>query len=171
MGIRYYAYAFDKEMTDQALAEPRSILSDDPLADAWGFEPGSGGGIVSFEQTSPARDMLYLDKAWRHLQALTAPESAQTAARPAHQMFEGAVAMHAYGWDPWVRALPPDQIRVVAGDLEEIPEFEIASRARRLHIYGTPDEEASYALTYFRRARRFVRDLAAEGRGMVYEIG
>jgi hypothetical protein len=33
MGIRYYAYAFDAHLTAQALAEPHSILSDDPLAE------------------------------------------------------------------------------------------------------------------------------------------
>lgn len=39
MGIRYYAYAFDADMTARAQADPRSFISDDPLADAWGHAP------------------------------------------------------------------------------------------------------------------------------------
>jgi hypothetical protein len=33
MGIRYYAYAFDADMTTRALADPASFISDDPLAE------------------------------------------------------------------------------------------------------------------------------------------
>ena len=33
MGIRYYAYAFDNDQTDRALANPRAFISQDPLAD------------------------------------------------------------------------------------------------------------------------------------------
>lgn len=39
MGIRYYAYAFDADRAQQAVDDPHSILSSDPLADAWGLEP------------------------------------------------------------------------------------------------------------------------------------
>ena len=41
MGIRYYAYAFDADQTEAALADPHHFLSDDPLADAWGLDRGN----------------------------------------------------------------------------------------------------------------------------------
>ena len=54
MGIRYYAYAFDVDLTEQAARAPHSILSCDPLADAWGMEPGVRVGVATFEQTARA---------------------------------------------------------------------------------------------------------------------
>lgn len=55
MGIRYYAYAFDPEHTEQAFADPGSFIAVDPLADAWGFPPGASIATPSFEQAvSPA---------------------------------------------------------------------------------------------------------------------
>lgn len=83
MGIRYYAYAFDHELTGQALADPRSILSSDPLADAWGLVPHAAVSTATFEQVVPRRDMLYLDKAWRELQFLTGPHRAGASRDPA----------------------------------------------------------------------------------------
>jgi len=72
MGIRYYAYAFDAYLTQQAVDDPHSILSSDPPADAWGLEPHASVSVATFEQVSPKRDMLYLDKAWSALQSLCA---------------------------------------------------------------------------------------------------
>ena len=73
MGIRYYAYAFDADLAQRAVHDPDSILSSDPLADAWGLEPHASVSVATFEQVSPKRDMLYLDKAWSALQSLTRP--------------------------------------------------------------------------------------------------
>jgi len=75
MGIRYYAYAFDAGLAQQAVDDPHSILSSDPLADAWGMEPHASVSVATFEQVSPKSDMLYLDKAWSALQSLTRPSS------------------------------------------------------------------------------------------------
>jgi hypothetical protein len=69
MGIRYYAYAFDADRARQAVDDPHSILSSDPLADAWALEPHASVSVATFEQVSPKRDMLYLDKAWSALQS------------------------------------------------------------------------------------------------------
>ena len=172
MGIRYYAYAFDEHMTEQALADPHSILSDDPLADAWGLEPGAMVSVTTFEQSVAERDMLYLDKAWRHLQALTAPAIANESARPAFRMFEGQVAMHALGWHPWVRVLPPAEIPEIARDLQRIDDAMVSEALVHAEFPGVePREEAAYAADYLHRARIFVSGLAEEHRGMVYMIG
>ncbi|WP_454130685.1 hypothetical protein [Microbacterium lacticum] len=52
MGIRYYAYAFDADRAQQAVDDPHSILSSDPLADAWGLEPHASVSVATFEVTS-----------------------------------------------------------------------------------------------------------------------
>lgn len=166
MGIRYYAYAFDRELTEQALADPHSILSDDPLADAWGLEPGATVSAVTFEQAVPARDMLYLDKAWRELQFLTGPDQPGGAARPSYRMFEGQVTMNGYGWIPWVRTLRPDEMPAIARDLWAIDDADADPDDA-----GDTGSEASYVVQYLRRARAFAAGLAAEGRGAVYMIG
>lgn len=172
MGIRYYAYAFDGNLTDQALIDHLSFLSDDPLADAWGFEHGATVSTPTFEQAVPSRDMLYLDKAWRHLQCLTAPAEPDLIARHAHRMFEGAVVMNDMGWEPWVRTLTPPEVLAVAGDLGHVSDEDVEVRLRESHFFGREfDGELDYVVSHLRKARTFTANLAAEGRGLVYMIG
>ncbi|MEZ0578327.1 DUF1877 family protein [Nocardioides sp. MH1] len=168
MGIRYYAYAVDADQADRALADPRAFISSDPLADAWGMKPHAAVSVASFEQTVPERDMLYLDKAWRGLQVLTGPRSGAGAARPAYRMFEGKVEMCGDGWIPWYRALAPAQVHEVAQDLGDLQREVAAVGLRRIGASGV---NLSYAVDYLDRATRFVRRLAADGRGMAYMIG
>jgi hypothetical protein len=172
MGIRYYAYAFDADLTEQAVRAPHSILSPDPLADAWGMAPGARAGVATFVRMVPERDMLYLDKAWSSLQRLTAPAAGVTVARPAHRMFEGRVRMVGLGWQPWVRTLTPEEIPAIARDLASISDEEVQARFRAMAARTrAPDDEADYAGEFLRRAQEFVEGLAADGRGMVYLIG
>lgn len=171
MGIRYYAYAFEADMTAQALADPRSMVSADPLADAWGLPPGCRDGVATFEQTMPERDMLYLDKAWPLLQRCTAPLGEETP-RPAHRMFAGRVSHTEWGWEAWVRALTPDDVVEIAHDLKH---FDDGDAAARMRSFARPDQdptsETGYGMQHLRRARDFTATLAGEGRGMVYLIG
>ena len=170
MGIRYYAYAFDGDRTEQALADPRAFTSSDPLADAWGFEPHARLAVAAFEQSVPERDLLYLDKAWLDVQALTGPAKPSGLARPAYRMFEGQVALSADGcsWTPWVRALDPAEVSIIAQDLGELTADVALDHLRR---EGATTGDADYVLHYLERARRFVDGLAREGRGMTYLIG
>jgi Domain of unknown function (DUF1877) len=171
MGIRYYAYAFDADATERAVADPHSVLSRDPLADAWGMEPGVSVGVATLEQTTSERDLLYLDKAWRHLQAVTAAPASGGDARPAYRMFEGSVRMHDLGWDPWVRVLTPDEVAVVAQDLMGISAEEAETRLRASICRGPDaDLEVEYALEYLHLAQTFVEGLVRDGRGMVFAI-
>jgi hypothetical protein len=172
MGIRYYAYAFDGHLTDQALADPFGFLSHDPLADAWGFEHGATISTATFEQAAPNRDMLYLGKAWRHFQCLTAPAEPDLIARHAYRMFEGAVVMNDMVWEPWVRTLTPPEVLAVARDLEAVSDEVVELRLRESHCFSRDfDGEFDYVVSYLRQARTFTANLAAEGRGMVYMIG
>ena len=127
MGIRYSAYAFDSDHTGKALADPLTVIGSDPLADACGLEPGFTQGVTDFRQSLPERDLLYLDKAWPYLQRLTAPRSSEAAARAAYRMFEGQVAYadDGFTWRPWVRALPPHDVALIARDLETISDHDI----------------------------------------------
>lgn len=172
MGIRYYAYAFDADMTERALADPRSVISDDPLADAWGLPHGFTSGATDFDQSVPKRDLLYLDKAWPLLQALTAPGGDEREPRPAHRMFEGRVTSTDAGWEAWVRALAPVEVGDIARDLSTIDAEEALTGFREAARFSVdPDAEARYGEQYLDAARSFVSQLAAEGRGMVYMIG
>ncbi|KRE35779.1 hypothetical protein ASG73_13860 [Janibacter sp. Soil728] len=174
MGIRYYAYAFDHDQTEQALADPCTVLSADPLADAWGAPHGFTCATPSFQQSVPHRDMLYLDKAWGHLQALTASvdEGGASRPRPSHRMFEGQVVMTGAGWEPWVRTLVPAEIPAIARDAASITDGDADRQLRGvLRRCDEPESEVAYALSYLHRAQTFVDGLAADGRGMVYLIG
>ena len=170
MGIRYYAYAFDGDRTGEVLADPRAFISSDPLADAWGFEPHARVAMATFRQSVPERDLLYLDKAWPHLQALTGPTKSRGLARPAYRMFEGHVTLSEAGlsWTPWVRALDSAEIRLISQDLGELPTDVARADLRRA---GATEGDADYVLHYLECARLFVGALAREGRGLTYLIG
>lgn len=170
MGIRYYAYAFDADQTSAALAAPRAFISSDPFADAWGMEPHVQYGPATLEQRTPKRDLLYLDKAWPSLQALTRPASPSARPRRAYRMFEGWVTPEpdGYGWHPWVRALGPDEIPAIATDLGQLTPARARARLRR---GGSPPDEIEYVLQYLESARTFVDGLVEDGRGMAYLIG
>ena len=174
MGIRYYAYAFDNDQTEEALADPLTVIGSDPLADALGFEPGFTQGVTDFRQSLPERDLLYLDKAWQYLQRLTAPRSSGAGARAAYQMFEGQVtyADDGFTWRPWVRAIPPHEVALIARDLETISDHDI--EAGLDGFCSSPEvleSELSYTTQFLHRARGFVHAVASEGRGFAYMIG
>jgi hypothetical protein len=173
MGIRYYAYAFDPELAQQAIDDPHSILSSDPLADAWGMEPHTSVTVATFEQVSPARDMLYLDKAWSALQSLTSPAPEAPAELACHRMFEGHVTMHGMGWDPWVRTILPQEVPAIRDDLCAIDETRVREWAQTWRSPHGADEEDElrYVLDFLGQAQEFVKALAEDGRGMVYLIG
>lgn len=173
MGIRYYAYAFDNDLTQQAIDDPHSILSSDPLADAWGMQPHATLSVATFEQVSPKRDMLYLDKAWSALQSLTQPERDDRKTGAAYRMFEGSVTMYGLGWDPWVRTILPDEVPAIRDDLRTIDDARVREWARSWSSpHGADDEaELRYLRDRLRQAREFVEGLAADRRGMVYLIG
>jgi len=170
MGIRYYAFAFDGDVTEQVLSDRTSVVSVDPLADAWGLERGVGTSGTTFKQRKSEREMLYLDKAWRHLQVLTAPLRAGMAPRPAFRMFDGNVTMRDEGWEPWVRALTPSEVLAIAQDLDDVSDAEVQLRLPA-SPYVDRDLDIEYAVGYLRRARVFATNLADEGRGMVCLIG
>jgi len=163
MGIRYYAYAFEAELTEFAKADPRSFIRDDPLADAWGMPHGARVATTNFEQSMPKEDMLYLDKAWSSLQALSAPAEEDDEPRPAYRMFEGRVAHTEYGWIPWTRALPPSDVVEIADDITELH--------RTLERREPCDEEGRYVLDYLGKAVEFVACAAKSNRGFAYMIG
>ena len=173
MGIRYYAYAFDADRAQQAVDDPHSILSSDPLADAWGLEPHASVSVATFEQVSPKRDMLYLDKAWSVLQSLTRSGPGSPAAGSCCRMFEGNVTMHDMGWDPWVRTILPEEVPAIRDDLCAIDEDQARTWARtwRSRHGVDDDDELRYVLDYLTWAQEFVEALATDGRGMVYLIG
>lgn len=172
MGIRYYAYAFDGDMTDTALADPHAVVSRDPLADAFGLPHGFTSGNTDFRQGPPEEDMLYLDKTWNNLQRMTAPLSPDHEVRPAYRMFEGDVTLVDDGmsWHPWVRAIPPEDVPDIADDLDTITVADFVPHYSRCGGED-PESEAVGVFQFLDRTRHFVRGLERTGRGFVYLIG
>ena len=145
MGIRYYVYAFDADQTEAALADPMSIVSDDPTDNLWG---------------EPFR-ALDLDKAWRIFQRLTEPLPGEEV-RPAYRMFEGEVRHHDRGWQSFTRAIPPQDLPDIYADL------------RKLWVNGIDqvgEEDACYAMEYLKSAELFVEHLISTNQGFSYAIG
>lgn len=138
-----------------------------------GLEPHASVSVTTFEQVSPKRDMLYLDKAWSALQSLTCSGPGNPAAGSSYRMFEGSVTMHDMGWDPWVRTILPEEIPAIRDDLCAFGEDQVRTWARtwRSRHGADDDDELRYVLDYLRRAQEFVEALATDDRGMVYLIG
>lgn len=174
MGIRYYAYPLDKREAERAVADPLSAFSSDPLADAWGLEPGASIGRANLDRRSSWREMLYLDKAWRHLQILSMPQSHESVARPAYRMFEGNVTTDhdCSGWEPWLRAIAPEEVPEIVNDLELINHSGMPAFLHATACLGPdPDPEISYAGFHFAQALEFAAAMRDDGRGLVYMIG
>ncbi|WP_152360490.1 DUF1877 family protein [Microlunatus speluncae] len=158
MGIRYYAYPLAAEFVARAREEPLDFLSADPLLDAWG----------------PAEErpiMLYLDKCWRYLQALTQPDYGQDP-RPAYWLFEGEVTFVHDGlaWIPWTRVLDPDEVAEVARDLSLLGTDDVRSLLRQPGFRSSADEYG-YIAQYLADAQDFAARMAKDGSGLVYLIG
>ena len=175
MGIRYYAYAFDAEITQAVLSDPRAHISPDPFADAVGLPHGFTMGTTDLQQGPAEEDMLYLDKAWKILQKMSKPSDPAGEPRPAYRMFEGEVTPLDGGevWLPWVRAIPPADIARIADDLDAITRAESVRWLTR-HDSNSVEEvesEAEYVEFHLGRAKRFLRGLEKSGRGFAYMIG
>lgn len=172
MGVRYYAYAFDSDQTEEAMADPISMISEDPLADAWGMEPGFTIGVLG-ERTVSKRNMLYLDKAWPYLQRLTgAPEGGVNDPRISHLMFAGEAAGNSRHWMAQTGIVVPSQVALVARDLEAIEEEEVARSVMQRCGPGDRNKgEVEYVLQYFRESREFAAGVAEDGRGFAFMIG
>lgn len=150
------------------------MIGSDRLADAYGLEPGFTQGVTDFRQSLPERDLLYLDKAWPYPQRLTAPRSQGAAVRAAYRMFEGQVtyADDGFMWHPWVRALPPHEVALIAQDLETISDHDIKAGLSGVYSPGqVPESELAYATAFFHKATGFVHAAASDGRGFASMIG
>ncbi len=158
MGIRYYAYPLPAEFVERARTDPHLFLSADPLADAWG----------------PAEDrpkMLYLDKCWRHLQALTRPDHGAAPPRPAYRLFEGEVSYVEDGAHlPWVRVLDPEEVAEIARDLALLDEDDLRTWTVETGL-SRAREDFDYIKHYLAAAKDFIARMVPAGWGLVYLIG
>ena len=174
MGIRYYAYAFDSDNTNAALKHPHHFVSADPLADALGLPHGFTAGTTNFEQGPPTEEMLYLDKLWPAFQDMTGPAWPDDQARPSYRMFEGRVTMlEDYSWRPWVRAIPPEEVPLIAEDLGTVSEADFIQYylTSRANYHDRDAGEAAGVVHFLGRAQRFLDGLVESGRGFTYTIG
>jgi hypothetical protein len=159
MGIRYYAYPVAAVHAELARIAPHTLMSDDPLVDAWGPE-----------SERPA--MLYLDKCWGYLQRLFDAKDDRPA-RPAFDLVKGKVVMTATGWESVIRALDPDQVVIVAKDLETVTADDVWEMLDDGSLQFSDDraEEFDYIMWNLDAAKAFTARLAREGLGLVYLIG
>ncbi|WP_062385101.1 DUF1877 family protein [Demequina iriomotensis] len=159
MGIRYYAYSFPAELTEAALADPRTFIGAGPCTTASSTAPEAPCTCGNAVRDLSREDTLDLDKAWSDLQRLTRPDPWGEAPRPAFRMFEGHITMADHGWLPWVRALGPEEVGEIAADLAEF------QRQEKSEV--TDD----YVRGYLDDAVTFTGYAASRGRGFVYLIG
>jgi hypothetical protein len=157
MGIHYYAYPLPAEFVERARTDPRLFLSADPLADAW----------------RPAEDrptMLYLDKCWHYLQALTRPDHG-AAPRPAYRLFEGEVSYVEDGaYRPWVRVLDAEEVAEIARDLALLDEDDVRTWTAATSL-SRGREDFDYIKHYLAAAKDFITRLVPAGWGLLYLIG
>lgn len=167
MGIRYYAYPVAPEDTYRAKENPAQFIGADPLADAWGLVPL--GPHHSAMGAKPRPEMLYLDKCWPLLQRLTHQSPGEV--RPAYRLFEGDVDAWAIGgYEPYVKALTPEELARVADDLETVTESDVEALFQRDDFFPR-EGDRDYLLEYLDEAKRFAVELRERGFGLVYTIG
>ncbi|WP_062301059.1 hypothetical protein [Demequina subtropica] len=159
MGIRYFAYSFPAELSEVAMADPRTFIGAGPCTTARSTEPTAPCTCGSAVRNLREEQRLDLDKAWSDLQRLTRPDPWPEPPRPAFRMFEGYVTMTDRGWISWVRALGPEETADVAADLADF----------QRQAQGVVTD--AYVLEYLRAAVTFTSYAASAGRGIVYLIG
>lgn len=127
------------------------------------------GPATSVIDAHPRPEMLYLDKCWRLLQRLTHDSPGEV--RPAYGLFEGDVDAWAVGgYEPYVKALSPEELALAADDLESVTESDVEALFQRDDFF--PGEgDRNYILEYLEDAKRFATDLRQRGFGLVYIIG
>ncbi|WP_296136821.1 hypothetical protein [uncultured Tessaracoccus sp.] len=164
MGIRYYAYPVEPAMVEAARRDPWCVMSDDPLADAWGLEPIDEHHWAFTDRPKP--EMLYLDKCWSILQRFSWPDGGE--ARPAYQLFQGQVTLVLTdrAWDPHLAVLDVATVAAIADDLDSVTPEELDAFCATLD-----EDDRDYFLEYFGQARTFARDIATRGLGLAYMIG
>lgn len=174
MGMRYYAWAYEEDQAGIALEEPRKLMSDWPLADAWGLVPNNGSSLITGPR-KPKSEMLYLDKTWHIMQSLTWRDwFSEKPARPCARMFEGYPTSDDgfESWESFVRGIMPDEVPAIADDLESMTDGFVKQRIRAdAHDSGSAESDIDYVLPYLHSAQEFVREVADTGRGFVYSIG
>lgn len=111
-----------------------------------------------------------------NLQRVTSPGRPGGEARPAYRMFEGHVtpAGDAWGsWHPWIRAIAPDEVEVIANDLQTLTDEDFIPHYSA-HGNSSEHERASEmkgVAEFVARAIRFLTGLQETERGFVYMIG
>lgn len=169
MGIRYIAHVFESDETARVLDDPLSVIREEPFKAAWGPKACSTCGIFHGEPR-PERMTLDLDKAWTDLQWMTRPAASGDVVRDAHRMFEGCVEFTCRGMRPWLRALAPADVVLVARDLETIDEVEVQRAVEARGGVPRDNDRAAYVIHHFRAARDFTVRVAGEGQGFVYML-
>lgn len=88
-------------------------------------------------------------------------------------MFEGQVTYlnDGFTWRPWLRALPPDEVALIARDVGMVGGHDIEAGLDGCHSSQMLESEVAYATEFLHRARNFVQTVASEGRGFAYMIG
>lgn len=163
MGITYFACAYPAELTELVVKRPEFALTANPVMEAWRREQPEG------------HILLDLDKTFHAFQFASAPDPiSDFPGRPCFRMFEGQVTQGVswdYGWDPWLRAITPDETVLIAEDLISV-EVESVAQGEVAHYPHTSLEDARRtAQQVLHQAQVFTQRLAACGNGFAYMIG
>ena len=77
-----------------------------------------------------------------------------------------------FTWRPWVRALSPHDVALIARDLETINDHDVEAGLGRSYSSGQAlDSEVAYATAFLYKARGCVHAAASDGRRFAYMIG
>lgn len=156
MGIRYYAYSIDTEDYEHLLVGVCPTCGEQP----------------QLREMEDDRPTLALDKSWHDLQALLRAEPA----RPAAALVAGNVTNTYWGWRSHRGLLSPAEVREIAADIATVTTDFLRQRILVEGRHGDgPDERSQqdfeYVSDHLAHAKEFTKEVADQGRAIVYYIG
>ncbi len=157
MGIRYYAYSIDTEDYKHLKVGTCPTCGEEPQPRRLDEEE---------------RPSLDLDKSWHYLQWLLEAELP----RPAAALVAGQVTNTYWGWKSYRGLLSAAEVEAAAADLATVT---VSFLRQRMLVEGVrgegPDERSQenfdYVSQYLADAQAFLKEVASEGRAIVYYIG
>ncbi|AMS06627.1 MAG: hypothetical protein SOH99_14165 [Acidipropionibacterium acidipropionici] len=166
MGIRYYAYPVTADRIAAASIDPATAIPYDPFATS--FMPRLENATNPNPLDDPYDD-LYLDKVWSWVGHLFATDWCEPD-RPAYELFKGNATTVDVGWIPWEQFISPQELRVIAADLDSAGPEDVDALIESKKYHFT-EREGEWILDLLRQTQQFVRRRVERGEGMAIHIG
>ena len=156
MGIRYLAISIDQQDFEHLSVGPCATCGEQPqLRDL-------------DDEEDARRETLDLDKSWGYFQRVLDSDPI----RPAASLVRGDVTHSGYGWRSYRGLIAPADVPAIAEDLATVTSELLRERVvLNPRFEDRAQEDFEYVSQFVPEAQKFTKQVADEGRAILYFIG